>query len=275
MKGIIFNIKRGTSNDGPGVRTTIFLKGCPLSCLWCLNPGISNGKEKEKPINENNYAIQNTLGRLVSVEEVWSEIQKDIAIYRQTGGGVTISGGEPLYQIEFLQNILMKLKSNNIHTIVDTTGFSSKIDFDSIVQFTDLFIYDIKHINDEIHKQFTGVSNRIIFQNFESLMKQGKKVIIRIPFIAGFNNSDIFIENLIQYLSKYQSSIVEIQLLHFLQWTAVKYHKIKENNELDETYLQDIENLGAVQNKFISQGYIVRLQDQQVQQKYDRYCKAN
>ncbi|OYT13869.1 MAG: hypothetical protein B6I19_02890 [Bacteroidetes bacterium 4572_114] len=168
MRGIVFDIKRFAIHDGPGIRTTIFLKGCPLKCWWCHNPESQDIKTftdvKTIVLDGAPFEKQEEIGKLMSVEELLEIIEKESVFYDESGGGVTFSGGEPLLQHEFLLEILKALKQKNIHTTVDTCGFAKWEIFEQIIDYTDLFLYDLKHIDQKKHKLFTGADNKQMIQ---------------------------------------------------------------------------------------------------------------
>lgn len=263
MKGIVFDIKHCAVHDGPGLRTTVFLKGCPLNCWWCHNPESINANPEEvetvKKVGSNCFSETETLGKYLTVEDVWTEVQKDLIFFEESGGGVTFSGGEPLFQVEFLQGLLMKSKSNGIHSAVDTTGFTSRINFDSILPFTDLFLYDIKHLDDNLHKKYTGVSNRIILQNLESLISHNKKVIIRFPLIPGFNDSDKYINQFIRYLSRYEGLISGLHILPYHDNAEHKYKKFSIPFKMNGAKAYSDEILLDYKEKFLSKGFDVKI----------------
>ena len=167
MTGYVFDIKKFAIHDGPGIRTTVFLKGCPLRCWWCHNPESI----KQIKIDENNSctASETSIVRKYSVNELLKIIQKDLIFYDESDGGVTFSGGEPLIQIDFLELILQKCKSEYIKTAIDTCGYVKTESFERIYKYTDLFLYDLKLFDDELHRKYTGVSNNLIKENLEFL----------------------------------------------------------------------------------------------------------
>ena len=209
MKTIIFDIERNSFVDGPGIRTTVFFKGCNLRCKWCHNPESQNcekeilfyknkctdcGRCKELTVDDENFICFNDAkeicGKEYTVDEVFSEVIKDKAFYETSGGGVTFSGGECMMQIDFLLEILKKCKENGIHTAVDTAGHIPWDKFKKILPYTDLFLYDIKSMNDEIHKEYTGVTNTLILENLAKLLKTNVDVWVRVPVIPGVNDTE-------------------------------------------------------------------------------------
>ena len=205
--GFIFDIKKFAIHDGPGIRTTVFLKGCVMDCWWCHNPESQN-LEPEKIIKVNQLNIHETIDRKVSVDEVLEEVEKDRVFYEESGGGVTFSGGEALTQPEFLYSLLEKSKEKNIHTTLDTTGYVKWEILEKISNMVDLFLYDLKLFDDELHQKYTGVSNKLILENLLKLDANKNKIIIRIPIIPTLTDTEgnleqlaIFIKNLNFYYS--------------------------------------------------------------------------
>lgn len=209
MQGLIFNIQRFSIHDGPGIRTTVFLKGCNLKCAWCHNPESQSPKKELmfyadkcvrcgrcENIPEDDAAFvcfngaRELCGKEMTAEEVLSVVTKDRAFYENSGGGVTFSGGECMLQIDFLAEILKKCKENGIHTAVDTAGHVPFASFERILPHTDLFLYDIKSMDSGIHKQYTGVGNALILENLTRLLQAGAGVCVRVPVIPPVNDTE-------------------------------------------------------------------------------------
>src|SRR6056297_2087907 len=161
MLATIFDIKHFAVHDGPGIRQTIFFKGCPLNCWWCHNPESQNKTPENytqtNKLDGKTFRKEATLGYQISVEELIKIIVGDQIFFEESGGGVTFSGGEPLMQSDILLEILKRCKENNIHTCIDTTGFASGETLQVIAEKNDLFLYDLKLIDDELHQKYTGV----------------------------------------------------------------------------------------------------------------------
>lgn len=236
MTGNIFNIMRYSIHDGPGIRTTVFMKGCPLSCLWCHNPESIDPlpqimKNESKCIHCGNCDQECPTGALervgyeISVNDLVKEILKDELYHESSGGGVTFSGGEPLYQIDFLAEALAKCRKLQIHTAVDTSGFAPEEDLHKIIGLVDLFLFDIKHIDDEKHKLYTGVSNELIFKNLRTLLRNNCKVNIRIPVIPGINDNAEDAKKLSEMLKGY-GNITDINLLPYHNLQQDKYRRL-------------------------------------------------
>ncbi len=218
MKATIFDIQRSSFVDGPGIRTTVFFKGCNLRCAWCHNPEsqsfstemlfykdkcLSCGKCLEKCHNnlcscdfcgQCEFYCPNEArkicGKEYTVDEIYENISLDIDFYNTSGGGVTFSGGECMLQLEFLKEILKLCHENGIHTAVDTAGCVPYESFESILPYTDMFLYDLKIMDSAKHKQYTGVDNILILDNLKKLLKTDARVWVRIPLIGGINDTD-------------------------------------------------------------------------------------
>jgi len=230
-EGIIFDIKRYAIHDGPGIRTTVFFKGCPLSCWWCHNP-----ESRALPVEKFTLADKKTetVGRKITCVELIEIIKKDLIFYEESGGGVTFGGGEPLMQPEFLLTMLKRSKEEGLHTAVDTTGYASWPVLEKTAEFIDLFLYDIKLLDEELHIKYTGVSNKIIIENLRRLLEMNKKVVLRMPIIPGITNS---IENLRQF-KEFISSLPTrppVEFLNFNIFAPEKYRRFNFPFHLTQT----------------------------------------
>ena len=181
MKGIVFDVKRGSVKDGPGIRTSVFFKGCPLRCIWCHNP------ESWLPEPEPDGAA--VIGREVSVSELMEEILVDRIFYRTSGGGVTLTGGEPMMQFAFLRELLTAAKAEKISTALDTCGFAPWEEYREILGLIDLFLYDFKAADSIRHRELTGVENELILENLCRLNEAGAVIFLRCPLVPGVNDS--------------------------------------------------------------------------------------
>ena len=251
MKAQIFDIERNSFVDGPGIRTTVFFKGCNLNCGWCHNPESQSQKPqimfykdkcvgcgKCKEICPNNFLkcdfcgkctiycpadARKICGKTYTVEDVFGEIIKDKHFYENSNGGVTFSGGECMLQIDFLFEILKKCKENNIHTAIDTAGNVPFHYFEKIMDYTDLFLYDIKCFSKELHKKGTGISNEQILSNLKKLSNNfNGDIIIRIPVIGGFNDNIDEMLRIKEFLNNIKYTSVEV----------LEYHKMGEGKYL-------------------------------------------
>lgn len=272
-KGLVSDIQKFSIHDGPGIRTVVFLKGCPLKCLWCSNPETQN-EEPEimfsedfclkcqrcvsscsvSAIKKDNFSSEridrdlcigcgncvdvcpsNALilrGKWMTVNEVILEVEKDIQFYRSSGGGVTISGGEPLLQSVFLEKLLKECKNRNIHTAIETTGFSKWEEINRILDYVDLFLYDIKIANSDKHISATEVPNEIIVDNLEKIVNRNKDVIIRMPLIPKFTAIE---ENIIEIARMAKKiGVNKINILPYHKFGEGKYKKIGKEYSLHD-----------------------------------------
>lgn len=231
MKGLLFNIKRYSVHDGPGIRVTLFLKGCPLCCNWCHNPeGISSEVEKvaeSKKVGEIEFTEQAVIGKYYTVGDILDLLEKERIFFQQSGGGVTFSGGEPMVQLEFLISALKACREEGFHTAVDTSGYCPENSFIQIIPFTDVFLFDIKHLTEERHIEYTGVSNDLILQNFKMLAESGKEIMVRFPVIPGFNDDPDHLDFMRQFLiDNKRQNIIRLDLLPFHRIGSAKYRKL-------------------------------------------------
>lgn len=264
MKASIFNIQKFSIHDGPGIRTTVFFKGCPLQCIWCHNPESQNlGKEilydKNKctlcgscikicqnnaiELKDNDLEInmdkctfcgdctvccinsaKQIAGKEYTVYEVMKEVLKDRVFYKNSKGGVTLSGGEPLIYAAFVEELLMELKKENIHTAVDTCGAVDFKVLERISKYTDLFLYDIKSMDEEKHILYTGVSNKNIINNLINLSKIHNNINLRLPIIEGINADENHIFEILKLIKN--TNIKKINLLPYHDIAMHKYEKL-------------------------------------------------
>jgi len=193
---IIFDIKRFAVHDGPGIRTTVFFKGCPLDCSWCHNPeGLCPTAEdvavcRRDGSRSGSPARNRTIGYTISTEAVVKEILKDEIFYTQSGGGVTFSGGEPMAQVDFLVALLSRCRENRLHTAVDTCGYARWEDFEHVRDMVDLFLFDLKPMDEQTHQRLTGVSNATIHENLRRLADHGEDIVIRLPLIPEITDTE-------------------------------------------------------------------------------------
>lgn len=267
-KAIFFDIQRNSFVDGPGIRTTVFFKGCNLKCAWCHNPESQSAKPqmmfyKDKctgcgkcksvcPYHLEQCELcgkctlycpvdaRKVCGKEHTVDEVLKEVLKDKAFYETSGGGVTFSGGECMLQIDFLVEILKKCKENGIHTAVDTAGHIPFESFEKILPYTDLFLYDIKIFDSQKHKQYVGVSNELILENLKKLFERKAKLWIRIPIIPDVNDSIEEIQKIKDFL-KTIGTPEKIELLPYHAMGENKYRAIGKEPQIFKT--PDAENM--------------------------------
>ena len=285
-KGLIFNIQRFSLHDGPGIRTTVFLKGCPLRCKWCSNPEsmiaypeimlfdmkcIKFGKcieicsqdaiavvdgMRRVDWSKCNQCLEcarvcpsggiEVVGNYMSVEETVAEIEKDWLFYLNSGGGVTFSGGEPLYQWEFVREVAKQCKKKGIHTALDTSGYARWEAIEPVLEYIDLVLYDIKQLDPQIHKEGTGVTNELILDNAAKITAK-VKTWLRIPLIPGFNDSEQHIREIARL--GMQMGVEKISLLPYHQWGIQKYAKLgrsypfEDAEPLPEERIQELKDL--------------------------------
>lgn len=208
-KGIIFDVKKYAIHDGPGIRTTIFFKGCPMNCDWCHNPeSIDPEPEKSldyrnpfrlEPYEEDDLAV---IGEEATADAVFDEIIKDRLFYEESSGGVTFSGGEPLAQPDFLESLLQKCREEKLHTAVDTSGLVPKDTFKGIADLVDLFLFDLKLIDEGLHRKYTDVGNKKILENLDFLVEENQDIELRFPLIPGITDTQENIEGIKSLISE-------------------------------------------------------------------------
>ncbi len=240
MKGLIFNVNRYSIHDGPGIRVTFFMKGCPLSCRWCHNPeGISPDRETVEQIEkagEKEFIRMEEAGTFYSVGDIIEILDKERIFINESKGGVTFSGGEPMLQTEFLIEVLKASRENGYCTAIDTSGYSPVENFKAVIPYTDLFLFDIKHIDDSMHVKFTGVSNSLIFSNFQFILDSGKNIFARIPLVPGFNDDPEHLRALKQFLAdSKRENLKRISLLPYHRIGKAKYSKFGIPYRMNDT----------------------------------------
>jgi pyruvate formate lyase activating enzyme len=274
ITGIVFDVKNFSIHDGPGIRTTVFLKGCPLSCRWCHNPesqapepelmfrpgrciccGVCQSVCGQGAISTEGDTVftdmekctlcgacvevcyteaREMVGREMTVSQVMAEIEKDVPFYDESGGGVTFSGGEPLSQPDFLLALLRACKEKEIHTVVDTCGFASWEILDKIREYVDLFLYDLKLMDDARHRKFTGVSNEPILRNLQMLSEQGHDIFLRMPIIPGINDGDEHIRQVGEFAATLPL-MDRVDILPYHHIAVEKYKRLHQTYDLPET----------------------------------------
>ncbi len=292
-EGMIFSIQRFSLQDGPGIRTTVFLKGCPLRCKWCSNPESQNlfaelthrsrncracgacaevcergAIQFENGVPRINRALCSACSACVDVcpgnaleisgmkktiSEIADEVVRDVPFYKNSGGGVTISGGEPLFQGEFSYNLLKTFKNKGLHTCFDTSGYGSWDKLDRIIDYADLVLFDIKHIDDKLHLRETGKRSKLILENLRKLVDSGKtRVWVRIPVIPGFNDADSFYINL---ADSFCGNFVEkVSLLGYHEWGKTKYNGLGRAYPLNGTKVCSSDSLESIKKYLEKKG---------------------
>lgn len=277
--GFVFNIQRYSVHDGPGIRTVVFLNGCPMRCAWCSNPeswdikptisfndkvcvrcgecAISCKKGaitfKDGPIfnasrcdncgicEENCVGSSiKIFGKLISSDEVINEALKDKQFYARSGGGLTLSGGEALMQPKFTKEILQKAKMVGLNTNIETTAFASREIIEDVLCLSDLIFCDFKHIDDEIHKRFTGQGNALILDNIRFMSENGYPLVLRIPLIPGFNDDEETLRKMAKFIGSLKG-IRRVGLLPYHNYGKGKYELLKKKYPWDVEKLSDEE----------------------------------
>lgn len=271
--GMIFDIQRCSLHDGPGIRTTVFFKGCPLRCLWCHNPE-SRRREAEMAFFEEfcvgcgacaaacrhkahrienglhlfDHAVCEVCGRCVdacafgamrmtgqwsTVKEIMDDVRQDMAYYRQSGGGLTVSGGEPMLQLQFLKALLEAAKAEGLHTCVETSGFASRQAFESVLPLVGCFLFDYKACRPDQHLEFTGVDNELILSNLDYLCRSRAAVRLRCPLVPGLNDSPEHFQAIAAIEKKYPA-IECVELLAYHNTAGHKYARHGHRNPLPD-----------------------------------------
>ncbi|MDO4581620.1 MAG: glycyl-radical enzyme activating protein [Bacillota bacterium] len=287
ITALISNIQKYSIHDGPGIRTTVFFKGCPLLCAWCHNPEtqVFNAEIKwqgDKCIGclscvaacpkqaisaaADGVAIDpelcgvcgacanicpslamELLGKSYTPKQLYAEIIKDALFYQQSGGGVTLSGGEPLSHDAFALALLQRLKADGIHTAVDTAGFVPWRVFEQLDPYIDLYLYDIKHLDSDIHEQYTRVPNQPILDNLQKLSQLAREIWLRIPLIPGVNDDPGHIRRIGELARRL--GLREIYLLPYHRMAAAKYARLQlpyTLGALEEPQQQQLEELADI-----------------------------
>jgi pyruvate formate lyase activating enzyme len=296
--GYIFDIQRFSINDGPGIRTTVFFKGCPLRCIWCSNPESQETLPQllyfeslctrcyrcvevcptgaTKRSSDGSIEIDRGLcqacgscveacpaearaisGRTMSVDEVMEIVRKDELFYRNSGGGVTASGGEPTYQPDFLIELFRQCQRYGFHTTLDTCGYVKWKIMKGILDHTDLVYYDLKHMDTEKHREFTGVGNELILGNAKRISQSGTPIVMRIPLIPGYNDSAENIRATAEFVSGL--NVVRVDIVPFHQLGSNKYQRLGRIYQLTEVKPYQEEEIQAFKDTFESYGLEVSI----------------
>ena len=311
--GKIFDIQGFSVHDGPGIRTTVFLKGCPLRCPWCHSPesqefptelnwmeikcigidkcgrcldacpngAIFPGRTKTSLTGDEEIRLVDTdrtkcdncgkctrvctpkalylCGTEYTVEELMTKLMKDAPFFKNSGGGVTFSGGECLCQPEFMLEALKACKANGLHTAVDTTGFVPWNVIESVMPYTDLFLYDIKNMDSALHRQVIGVPNELILENAVKIAKAGGKFHIRIPVIPLFNDSEASIAAAGEFIKGLGSSVDLVQLLPYHNLGTVKWERLQRKKTIFEAVPPSDELMQARKEQLEAMGLSVTI----------------
>ena len=227
-KGRIFDIQRFSVHDGPGIRTIVFLKGCFLRCRWCCNPEGQEFGIQEMTMNGKTKVV----GQDITVEDVLDIVERDRIYYGRSGGGMTLSGGECLGQIDFARDLLRGAKERGINTAIESTGFASWDKIEQLAPYLDVYLMDIKHMNSQKHKEFTSQPNELILENARKIAQKFNKLIIRTPVIPTFNAT---VEE-IRAIAKYAKSIgvTEMHILPYHRLGKDKYYGLNRSYSMEE-----------------------------------------
>jgi len=282
-RGVVSEIERFAVEDGPGIRTLVFMKGCPLSCVWCSNPEsqklgpeIAYFKDKcigcgrcveicpQKAISylkDEGLVIDRSkcdncglcaevcvagskvlVGKSMTAGEIIAEVKKDSAFYQRSVGGITVSGGEPALQKEFLLELLAKCHAQGLNTAIETCGYTDWMSLKNIARDTDLIFYDLKHMDPLVHKRLTGVTNELILRNLRNLSRLNKPIIARMPLIPGYNDSFNNIESTVDFV-KSLDNIQRLEILPYHRLGQAKYKSLGREYELKDLLPHDRKNL--------------------------------
>ena len=226
--GLVFNIQRFAIHDGPGIRTTVFFKGCSLRCWWCHNPESHVFGVESVSLNDNQGDV---LGQVLTVTDVMREIEKDVLFFDESEGGVTFSGGEPLMQPEFLLALLQQCRFQHIHTTIDTCGYAPSDVFQAVLALVDLVLFDLKIVDDDLHRQYTSMSNRQILENLRLLSASGVSNYIRIPVIPGITDTADNIQDILACITDVRG-IKQVNLLPYHRIAEHKYQRLGQQNPM-------------------------------------------
>ncbi len=264
MKGLIFSIKRYSIYDGPGIRVTVFMKGCPLSCWWCHNPeGISPEQEELTEvykIGDKEFVKKRMAGQYYTTEDILKVLEKERVFIERSGGGITFSGGEPFMQPEFLAEALRECRKSGYHTAIDTSGYFQSEILKQVLPHTNLFLFDIKHLDPVKHLEYTGVSNIMILQNLSKIIKSGNDIMLRIPILPGINDDVVHLNALRDYISGLNSgSIKMINLLPYHRIGSSKYRKLGRDDRMKSFNPPSSERMKELKKFFSSTGIKVKI----------------
>lgn len=305
MQGVVFDIKRFAIHDGPGIRTSVFLKGCPLKCLWCQNPeGISQGiiiwyfhskcircgdcigscpeNALSADPNRSHYigiardlcnncgecvrvcpsTALSFVGRKMEYGEVVEELLKDQTFYQSSGGGITLTGGDPFAQTEFSRVILKDMKNRGIHTAVETCLLTGRKELESLLSYVDLFLVDLKIFEPKKHAEYTGASNEVIKENFTWLAKNHGNILVRIPIIPGYTDSKENLKAIGAYVAGIDPNI-PIELVNFNPLARDKYSVLSADYPLKKIdSVVPKERMNQLRQMVAETGAVVRVESE-------------
>jgi pyruvate formate lyase activating enzyme len=257
-EGTLFKIKKYALHDGPGIRTTVFFKGCPLSCRWCHNPEGLDPRPQTMSRRTSSGETHDTVGVVIGVKDLVKEIEKDVLFYDESGGGVTFSGGEPLAQPEFLEAVLTACNHLEIHAALDTSGYAPSAVLDPILPRLQLVLFDLKIMDEKQHQRYTGVSNRTVLDNLKRIDDSRTPLRIRIPMIPGITDGEDNITEIAR-LAGTLKTIQGVDLLPFHRIGREKYRRLGMTDNTDETAPPSAEGLSAIKRRLESAGLAVSI----------------
>jgi pyruvate formate lyase activating enzyme len=257
LNSLIFDIRRYTIHDGPGIRTTVFFKGCPLRCIWCHNPESQEACVEQvtvqRTLDGKLFESELAVGRWQSAVDVMKEVEKDEVFYLESGGGVTFSGGEPLMQADALAEILALCKEKGYHTAIDTSGHADAASIKKVMDLGDLWLFDLKLMNDSRHVEYTGVSNEMALNNLEMLAREGKQIIIRFPLVPGITDDPENLHSIATTMANYDLDRIDILPYHDI--AREKYRRIGKVNFAEWVKEPETEKVDEVLNFFSRKGF--------------------
>ena len=292
LRGTVFNIQRYSLHDGPGIRTVVFLKGCPLICQWCCNPEsidisphITFNPQKclgdgrcmtvcpTGARSKDGYRVEDCIfcgkcveicpsgaleliGTKMSIAEILREVEKDRLFYESSGGGVTLSGGEVLVQRKFTVELLNELRKRYLHTAIETSGYAPWNQLEEIVDACDLVLYDLKHMNSDMHRKYTGVPNEGILDNALKIAEKRKDMVFRVPLIGGINTDNENMEAVARFAQK--AGVKEMHLLPYHRLGESKYKKLGMDYSF-EAFTPDENMISNIRNILESYGLTVKI----------------
>lgn len=255
-KPLIFNVQKFSTHDGPGIRTTVFFKGCPLRCLWCHNPesqsySIENMRTKNGKTQE--------VGKFYPTTKLFQELIKDQIFYDQSGGGVTFSGGEVMTQdIDYLVDIAGRLKRRGVSIAIDTCGYAPRKNFEKVLPYIDLWLFDIKAIESKKHKKLTGKDNQLILENLKFLNEENSKIIIRLLVVGDLNSELDEKKKILFWLDENNIKVERIDLLSYHDFGRNKYNQL--DRECTQNFIvPDDDTVKEIERIIKSKGYNVQI----------------
>jgi pyruvate formate lyase activating enzyme len=298
-KAMVFDIQKFSVHDGPGIRTIVFLKGCPLRCKWCANPESNNEdpdllyypnkcigcgkcidtcdegaiktvegmvrfdrercKQCLKCARQCFAGARKVFGKSMSVEEVLKDVEQDIIFYECSGGGLTFSGGEPLLWPNFIAELGGVMKARGVHNAIETCGYFPAKHFAATKHVIDLVLFDIKIIDDEAHKMYCGASNKTVLENFKAIVSSSMPVVVRMPIVPGINDSDSTLNATCDFLLPYKNAMKQIHLLPYHNLGVAKFDAMGRPYMLPDTEAPTAERMHEIKERFKKRGFHVKI----------------